>query len=374
MKKAFRFRIYPTKKQETTLEQTLALCAELYNAGLQERRDAYRMAKVSVSYKDQANQLPEIKEVRADLGNIYSQILQDVLKRLDKAMDDFFRRIKTGETPGFPRFRSRARYDSFTYPQASNGSAKIVNDKLHLSGIGHIKIKLHRALEGKVKTYTIRRTATGKWFACFSCEVEARPLTATNESTGVDAGLKSLLTLSSGEEIAAPKFFRQEEKALAKEQRKLSALPKGSRERKKQCQRVARVHERITNKRTNYAHLVSHWLVMLYGIIIFESLAIKNMVKNHCLAKSITDAAWNQIVMFTTYKAENTGRQVIMVNPAYTSQSCSACGKRQAMPLSERVYNCICGLKIDRDHNAALNILALGLQSVGLRPIEAASL
>jgi putative transposase len=242
---------------------------------------------------------------------------------------------------------------------------KIENGKLALSKIGHIKIKLHRPIEGKIKTCTIRRASTGKWFVCFSCEIEQSAAPISDKATGIDAGLTSLLTLSDGTKIDAPKFFRQEEKALAKEQRKLSKLQKGTPARKKQRRVVARVHERITNKRTNYAHQVSHWLILTYGIIIFENLQIRNMVKNHHLAKSITDAAWNQIVMFTTYKAEYAGGKVIMVNPAYSSQDCSACKHRQSMPLSERVYRCgQCNLVIDRDHNAAINILGLGLQTL----------
>lgn len=372
MRKAFKFRIYPTHRQETVLEDTLALCCELFNAALQERRDAYRIAGVSISYQDQQNQLPELKKTRTELKTVHSQVLQDVLKRLDRAMEAFFRRVKLGEKPGYPRFRSRTRYDSLTYSQSG---FEVKGDRLFLSKIGHIKIKLHRLLEGTVKTCTLRRTATGKWFACFSCEVEANPLYPTNAATGADAGLSALLTLSNGEKIAAPEFFPEEEKALAKEQRKLSQLPKGSKARSKQRKRVARVHERVTNKRTNYAHLVSHWLVMLYGIIVFENLTIKNMVKNHGLAKSIIDAAWHQIVNFTTYKAACAGRLVVTVEPRYTSQTCSRCGHRQVMPLSERIYHCgHCGLHLDRDHNAAMNILALGLQSIGLSPIEAASL
>jgi putative transposase len=362
MLKAYKYRVYPTKKQARTMDEILRLCCELYNAGLQERRDAYKAAGISVDYKQQANQLPEIKAERKDLAGVYSQVLQDVLKRLNKAMQAFFRRVKAGQTPGFPRFRSRARYDSFTYPQAGFG---INNGKLVLSKIGHIKIKLHRAIEGKIKTCTIRRSATGKWFACFSVEVETTPLHINKEAIGIDAGLTALLTLSDGTKVDPPKFFRQEEKVLAKEQRKLAKLQKGSKERKKQRKRVARVHERITNKRTNYAHQVSHWLVMCYGIIVFENLRITNMVKNHCLAKSISDAAWNQIVMFTTYKAEYAGGKVILVDPRNTSQNCSRCHKKVEKSLSVRVHNCpFCGLSIDRDINAALNILGLGLQTL----------
>ena len=371
MKKAFKYRIYPTKKQKTLLDQTLSICCELYNGALQERRDAYKLAGKSISYHDQAVQLPEIKSVREDLKTIHSQVLQDVLKRLDRSMDAFFRRVKQGDNPGYPRFRSRSRYDSFTFTQSG---FEIKNGKLVLSKIGHIRVKLHRPIAGRVKTCTIRRSSTGKWYVCFSCEVEAFPLPESREAVGADAGLSTLLTLSNGEKIEAPRFFTEEEKELAKAQRQLSKAPKGSKERKKAKKRVARVHERISNKRSNYAHQLSHALVICYGMIFFEDLRIRNMVRNHHLAKSIQDAAWNQIINYTTYKAECAGRYVGMVEPRNTSQNCSGCGRLVEKTLSERVHRCPhedCGLVLDRDHNAAQNILRLGLQSVGIQPIEA---
>jgi len=371
MKKAFKYCIYPTKKQRTLLVQTLGICCELYNSALQERRDAYRIAGKSISYHDQAIQLPEIKKTRTDLKDIHSQVLQDVLKRLDRAMDAFLRRVKAGETPGYPRFRSRSRYDSFTFTQSG---FEIKDGKLFLSKIGHIKIKLHRQIEGKIKTCSIRRTATGKWFACFCCEVEVIPLAPNTEAVGADAGLTALLTLSNGEKIDAPKFFREEEKELAKVQRQLSKAAKGSKQRKKARKKVARVHERIANKRSNYAHKLSHVLVLCYGMIFFEDLKIRNMVRNHHLAKSIQDAAWNQMVRYTSYKAANAGRYVDTVDPSKTTQNCSGCGRLVKKTLSERVHRCPyedCGLVLDRDHNAALNILRLGLQSVGTKSVEA---
>ncbi|MEW6213047.1 MAG: transposase [Acidobacteriota bacterium] len=375
MLKAFKYRIYPSRAQVTKLERTLGLCCELYNAGLQERCDAYRIARKSIGYQDQQNQLPDIKEIRPDLNTVHSQVLQEVLRRLDKAFDAFFRRVKAGEKPGFPRFRSRSRYDSFTYSQS--GFA-IEHGKLRLSKIGKVKIKLHRPVEGKIKTVTITRTATGKWFACFAVECEAELLPATTETAGIDCGLKEFVVLSNGEAIENPRFFRTEEKELAKAQRKLSAAKKGSAERQKQRKVVARVHERITNKRKDFAHKESRKLADRFGIIVFENLNIRGMLKNRCLAKSIADAAWNGLVIFTTYKAENAGRRVVQVNPRNTSQRCSGCGEIVEKDLSVRIHNCSgCGLTLDRDHNAAINILRLGLQSLGVplaQTIEAASL
>ena len=211
--KSYKCRIYPGHAQVTKFEQTLDICHEFYNAALQERRDAYRIARQFIRYQDQQNQLPEIKAIRPELSMVHSQVLQDVLKRLDKAFDAFFRRVKTGEKAGYPRFRSRSRYDSFTYSQS--GFA-IESGKLKLSKIGKVKIKLHRPIEGKIKTLTIRRASTGKWYACFSVECEPEPLPFATNAVGVDCGLKEFAVLSNGEAIANPRFFRAEEKRLAK--------------------------------------------------------------------------------------------------------------------------------------------------------------
>jgi putative transposase len=372
MIRTYKFRIYPSRAQVKLLEQTLDLCCELYNAALQERRDAWKICKKSVNYYEQQNQLPEIKEVREDLHSVHAQVLQDTLKRLDKAFDAFFRRVKSGNKAGYPRFRSRSRYDSFTFPQKG---FSIKNGKLSLSKIGKVKIKLHCQVEGKIKTCNIKRSPTGKWYACLSVECEAQPLPKSQESIGVDVGLKEFAVLSDGEAIANPKFLRKEEKELARVSRKLSKAAKGTAERQKRRKVVVRVHERIANKRRDFAHQESRKLVNQFGIIVFEKLNISGMLKNHCLAKSIGDAAWSQLVNLTQYKAENAGRKCLQVNPRNTSKMCSGCGELAEIDLSIRIYHCrACGLTLDRDHNAAINILRLGLQSLGLLTIEAAHL
>jgi putative transposase len=362
--KAYKYRIYPTHAQVTKLEQTLGICCELYNAALQERRDAWRISRRSVSYYEQQNQLPGIKQIRDDMRSVHSQVLCDTLARLDKAFVAFFRRIQAGEKKvGFPRFRSRARYDSFTYSQS--GFA-IKSSKLRLSKIGRVKIKLHRPIEGKIKTCTITKSATGKWFACFTAEFMPEPMPACADAVGVDVGIKTFAHLSTGEAITNPKFFRKAEHELARVQRKLSAAKKGTIERAKARKVVARVHERIANKRRDFAHQESRRLVNRFGIIVFENLNISGMLKNHCLAKSIADAAWNQLVQFTIYKAAYADRKCIQVNPRNTSKACSSCGSIVEKDLSVRIHSCSgCGLVLDRDHNAAINILSLGLQAVG---------
>jgi len=347
---------------------------------LQERRDAWRISRTSINYYSQSMQLPEIKVIRPELGLVYAQVLQETLKRLEKAFDAFFRRVaenkklpKEKRQPvGYPRFRSRSRYDSFTFPQVRAGFG-IQFNKLRLPKIGKVKIKLHRPIEGKIKAITITRSSTGKWFACFSVGCEPESLPKSTDASGIDMGLKEFAVLSNGEAIANPKFFRVEEKQLAKANRKLSAAMKGTPERRKRRKVEARVHERIANRRFNFAHQESRKLVNRFALIVFERLNIDGMLKNHHLAKSIADVAWGQLVQLTTYKAECAGRRVVQVNSYNTSQTCSGCGEIVKKDLSVRIHACSgCGLTLDRDHNAAINILALGLQSIGQSTIEAA--
>lgn len=367
IRKTFKFRLYPSKAQITKLDNTLDLCRELYNGALHERRGAWKLNRVGISYYDQAAQLPEIKYLRPDLNTVYSQVLQDVLKRVDRSFQNFFRRVKSGQKPGFPRFQGKHRYNSFTYTQL--GFALTDNGKLRLSKIGDVKIKLHRDIVGKLKTLTISKDSCGKWFACFSIETKAAPLPKTNTSVGIDVGISTFATLSDGVEIDNPRFLKTDEKRLAITQRRLSKHPKGSKERHKKRKIVAKIYRSIKNKRSNFAHQVSNFLVKNYDQIFFEDLNIQGMVKNHCLAKSILDVAWSQMVCFTKYKAENADKTMIQVRPNHTSQDCSRCGHRQKMPLEVRLYECSnCHLSIGRDLNAALNILTLGLESLG-KPI-----
>jgi len=322
-------------------------------------------------YFNNLKYLKSVNKYKPELIEVFSQTLQNVQERVDLAFMAFFRRVKSGEEPGYPRFKGKGWYDSFTYPQLG---FKLNNGVLRLSKIGDIKIKLHRPIEGKIKRLTVRRAATGKWYACFSVEVEDLPKLPWKDGSlvGVDVGLESFATLSNGEKIANPRFFRTEEAELARVQRKLSKATKGTPERKKALKVVMRVHERIANKRYEFAHRISNQLVKKHGLIAFEDLNIKGMTKNHCLAKSIHDVAWNMLVTLTTYKAASAGSMVVLVDPRNTSKMCSRCGILVEKKLSDRVHNCSqCGLSMDRDWNAAINILRLGLQSVGIQSVEA---
>jgi len=348
------------------MRQWLEECRWLFNHFLAERKNAWEQEQKSLSLYEQQASLPTLKKQRPSLASVHSQVLQNVAVRIDLAFKAFFRRVKAGEKPGYPRFRGKGRYDSFTFPQSGfslNGNI------LRLSKIGNVKVVLHRPVEGNIKTCTIKRSSTDKWYVMFSCEWEPTPLPENNEAVGIDVGLHSFATLSTGEHIENPRFFRQEEKALAKAQRKLSKAEKGTLERKKRRKVVARIHERIAWKRQDFIHQHSRRIINRFGIIAVEDIHVNRMLHNHCLAKSISDAAWSGFFQLLAQKAAWAARQFVAVNPAYTSQTCSSCGHRQKMPLSERVFKCpCCGLELDRDHNAAVNILGLGLQSLGINP------
>jgi len=372
MLKAFKYQIYPTHKQRTLLQHNLDECRWLYNHLLEQRKNAWESDKTSLNYHSQAITIPKLKHERRSLNDVHSQVLQNVAVRVDLAFKAFFRRVKAGEKAGYPRFKGYGWYDSITFPQVPVG-CYIKDGKLKIAKIGEVKIILHRPLAGKIKTCTIRRN-NGKWFACFSSEVEARLLTQVNKAIGIDVGLEVFATMSDGSKIENPKFFRQDEKDLAGAQRKLSKAEKGSKERVKRRKAVVKIHERIRNRRSNFAHQHSDKIIKAYDTICVEDLSVNQMVHNHCLAKSISDVAWGQFFNYLSYKAESAGRKLVKVNPAYTSQTCSGCGHRVPKSLDTRVHSCpCCGLSIDRDLNASRNILALGLQSLGIQSVEAVS-
>jgi putative transposase len=254
MLKSFRYRLYPTKSQARRLNAQLEECRWLYNHFLKERKEQWHKHKKAINYHMQATSLPPLKAQRPSLANVHSQVLQNVAVRIDLAFHAFFRRLKAGEKSGYPRFRGYGRYDSMTFPQVPSGCERR-GGFLRLSQIGAVKIVWHRQLEGKPKTCTIRRCSSGKWYACFSCQVEQpKPLKRSKEQTGIDVGLHSFATLSTGEAIDNPRFFRADEKALAKAQRRLSKETKGTPGRAQRRKPVARIHERIACRRLDFAH------------------------------------------------------------------------------------------------------------------------
>jgi len=369
MRRTYKYRVHPSKAQITKFETTLDLCRWVYNQTLETRKNAWEEDEVSIGYLETKRMLPGWKETKPELKQVHSQVLQDVVQRVNLAYEAFFRRVENGdEEPGYPKFKSWKHYDSFTYPQ--HGSAFYITDdgRLHLSKIGDIEINLHRPVEGQIKTLTIKRSKLGKWYACFSCVVEPEPLPETTDIVGIDVGLSTFATFSDGEKIENPRFFKREEKQLNRMRSRRDKAPKGSLERKKLHRAVLHIEERIRNRRTDFAHKESKELVDRFQIIVFEDLDIKDMMSGNwkSMNRSIADVAWGQFVRFTQEKAQASGRTVILVDPKNTTQECSKCHKIVQKGLSDRIHSCPhCGLEIDRDVNAARNVLARGLACIG---------
>src|ERR1700741_813411 len=355
-RKTFQFRLYPNRQQREKLTATLEVCRELYNAGLQERIEAWKR-RTPVRVFDQINQLPDIKAVRPDVAGVFSQVLQDTLRRLDKTYQAFFGRVKRGQKAGFPLFKGRNRYDSFTYPQ----SGFELKGRLQLSKIGNVKIKQHRDIEGHIKTLTIRREA-GNWYACFSVEYEPKHLPENGDAIGLDMGLENFATRSDSKPIPNHKFYQQAQAKLRRAQRKV-ARPKNkkSKRRRKAILLLQKAHQHVANQRKDFQHQEAYKLVRDFGTIIVEDLNVKGLSGGR-LSKSVHDVGWSSFIALLRYKAENAGRQLIEVDPRYTSQECPQCHAIEKKRLSERVHRCDCGLTMGRDHAAALVILRRGLR------------
>lgn len=296
------------------------------------------------------------KERLPFLREIHSQVLQDVLFRVGKAFHNFFRRIKEKKgKAGYPRFKGEGRYDSITYPQQPG--FQITPQGLKLSKIGTIKIKMHRPIQGTIKTCTIKREVD-RWYACFSVEYEPVQKSIPTKAVGIDVGIRFFAVFSTGEAIENPKYLCKSEKKLAKRQRELSLKKKGSANRKKARLIVAKLHRKVRNQRSDFHHKLSRKIVDTYGFIAVEDLNIKGMLKNHCLAKSISDTGWRQFLNYLTYKAVEAGCKIEKVAPNYTSINCSVCGERVSKTLADRIHCCpFCKTVLDRDYNAAINIL-----------------
>ena len=390
LRKAYRYRLRPTPTQARALEQVLDYCRELYNAAIQERRDAYEMAKVRIDYYEQKRELPDVKEVRPEYRDVGSQVLQDVIRRVDLAFQGFFRRVAAGDKPGYPRFKGRDRYDSFTYTQVG---WKIEDSRLVLAKIGAIRVRWTRPIEGTIKTVTIHRSL-GQWHVCFSCVLDVPdPVTPDRPATAIDVGLESFATLADGSHIDNPRYFREAHDVLARRQRSRDRKKKGSKNRRRANRLVAKAHRRIRNKRLDFHHQEARKLVDAHGAIAFEGLRIKNMIRRpgpkidekktkaagqtvyapngasakSGLNKSIHDAGWHQFLTILTHKAGEAGVVIVVVDPAGTSQVCSGCGRVVPKTLDDRWHTCpYCGLSIHRDHNSAREILnRAGLSRAG---------
>jgi len=367
MRKSFKYRLFTNKTQEAKFDSLFDSARFLYNCALEQRIVCYKQWRKSINYYDQANTLKEIRSFDEGIAKLNYSASQDILRRLDKAFQAFFRRIKSGDTPGFPRFKGRDRFNSITFPAYGDG-IRLKNGKLYIQNVGSVRIRLHRELEGKIKTVTIRRQ-NGHFYAAFSCDdVTPIILPPCSDEVGIDVGIKSFAVLSNGEIIDNPKHLKQSEEKLKELQSRHS-----KKRTRKTRKNLSRLHAKVGNQRKDFLHKLSRKIVNQFGFIFVENLKPKKMVNgNHgILSKYINDAAWSMFFGMTQYKAEEAGRVFIRVNPKGTTQECARCGAIIPKALSVRVHDCSCGFKTSRDYNASLNILMRGQRISGF-PEEAA--
>jgi putative transposase len=362
MRKGYKYRLFPTDAQHQALDAQLGEACRLYNAALQERRDAYQKSGVSLNYYDQANQLKAIRSA-GDCALANFSTCQDILRRVEKTFKAFFRRVKTGQKAGYPRFKSRRRFDSYTLPSYGDG-CRLTGSRLYIQGVGHLKVKLHRPVDGAIKTITVKRECD-KWYACFSVEVAGKPLPDNDASTGIDVGLTAFATLADGTAIDNPRYYKRAQARLRLAQRRVARRKCGGKNRRKAVLLLQKAHAKIKNQRADFQHKVARQLVNVYGMIDVEDLHIKGLASG-MLAKSVNDAGWSGFISKLTHKAAEAGRKLVYVDPRGTSQAC-LCGAAVRKTLAQRWHQCPeCGLSAARDHVSAQLILRQGLCLLGL--------
>lgn len=343
--------------------ETLYRLRELYNAALQHRRDAHRKGGVTVSAYSQMRELAGVREVRPEYAAIHTHLLQDVLTRLDRAYRAFFRRCKSGETPGFPRFKGRGRYRTFTFKDAANhnGVRLLSTGRVKLAGIGNVKVKLHRPVDGRIKQASVSIDGDGHWYIAFACvDVPAKPLPASVTSVGIDVGITTFAALSDGTMVDNPRPYEVAQRSLATAQRRVSRRKRGSKRRRKAVGLLAKQSARVQRVRLDFHHKVALAIVQRFGSIAVEDLNIKGLARMR-LAKQVHDAGWAQFTTILASKAESAGREFYRVDPRGTSQECSGCLLCVPKGLLVRVHACPhCGLVEDRDVNAAINVQRRG--------------
>jgi putative transposase len=356
-RKTFKYRLYPTPCQARLLTQVLDVCRHWYNMCIEDRKLAWELEGRSVTKDQQEKTGIHYRRTFPKAQAVYSQTMQVVCDDVDKAYQAFFRRVKAGEKPGYPRFKGYNHFDSFGFKQYGSG-IKIDGRRLKIFGVGRVRVRWDRPIEGKSKTVRIRRVA-GKWYACFSCELpDPLPLEPTGRQVGIDLNVENLLTDSIGQRRESPKYYQKAQRDLRIAQRSVQRKKNGSKNRRKAILRVQRLHEHIKNQHQDLLNKVAHDYTLAFDLIALEDLRITNLVRNRHLSKSILDAGWGYLRNRLTVKAANAGRTVVLVDPAYTSKTCSCCGQLfQDFNLSTRWVTCDCGLSLARDHNAAINIL-----------------
>lgn len=368
MRKAFKYRLLPNADHERELSAMLETHRRLYNSFLDYKKYSYELGGVSVSFKDLSRKLTDdIKD------NIYYQRIkrsssQCTLRRLDKAFAAFFRRVKAGEKPGYPRFKGRDWFDSFGFESPCQG-IRLETDKdqegyaaLHLDFVGAVTVKYHRPIEGTPRSYAVKREAE-KWYLVVSCELPDTPIVKQGKpSVGIDMGLSSFLTTSDGHHEPNPRYLKTVLPELRVAGRAVARKKKGSKNRRKAVKRLAKIHAKVKNSRKEHHHQTANQLVRDHDFIATEDLNIKQMVEDGRFSRSISDAGWGQFLNTLEFKAQTNGVAFVKVPARGTSQRCSRCGVIVPKDIRVRVHDCPhCGLKIDRDENGALNILQDGI-------------
>jgi putative transposase len=371
---SYKYRIYPNKLQQIQLDKNFNFCRELYNAALEERISFYKRYKKGISYGSQCSQLPDIKAIRnADCNRLYSQSFQQILKRVDNAYKNFFRRVKLKSgAVGFPRFKSKDRSFSILFPQCDLKSGGITlkdNGKLRIYGIDDdISIKYHRPFQGRCKNVMIKKTADLYYIIAVCDDVPLNILPKTNKDVGIDLGINSFITTDDGTKFHHPKPYKTSKDKLSYRNKMLASKKRGSKNRQKALRLLGKTYEKITNIRKDFHHKTANKIVKSYDKIYMEKLNIAGMLKasSHNVKKSnISDAGWGGFAAILKYKAENAGKLVVEVDPKNTSRMCSCCGKiKKDLALEDRIYKCACGANLDRDINAAKNIKKLGMSFV----------
>ncbi len=359
MKSAYKFRAYPSKEQKAILNRQMYLSKEIYNLLLEKSKAYYKDTKKTLTQYRMNVWLTQIKNEKPEFGELYSQVLQNVSKRIADAYKSFFRRCKEKKSGkkvkvGFPRYKRFV--SSLTYPQSG---FKVEKKRVDLSKIGKINFVNHREIEGKAKTCTIKKAKSGEWHITFSVEKEdIIPFTNGRPIVGIDLGIEKYATLSDGSILQNKKITRHQRNHLTILQQGISRKEKGSHNRKKAVAKFAVYSEHIQRNREDFLHKLSHNLVNSYSFIAYEDLSILGMMKNHHLARAIGESSWGNFTQMLQYKAASAGCVAIGVNPQYTSQTCNGCKNVQKISLSQRTFVCgKCGMSRDRDINASQNIL-----------------